>query len=400
MLQRNLFISLACTFMFLGCASLSKEECATASWNAIGYGDGSRGEPAGRFNTHQKACAEHGYSADFANYKAGHQRGLEEVFCKPRNAYQLGLRGGSYQNVCPAFLEQEFLSAYGYGQGIHQQQRSYNALNQQITQLKQDIVSLDAQIANLEHEIGYSDHTKRPQPQTQRNEYHRIEKLYHDIENTQPISQQSTALTNHLRHELTEQKQLVERLINQSSSGRVVPSREKQLIRTLANQAIENGQLTSQIQWLNRNPKLARTRTQQTAILQQQLQQMTAKLNTTKNELRRYDNLELLISHAEYQGALRHHSELLALARDQYTLNLLIDVHFTAELNNFEQPPEAGHTPPDTRETQHALRQLYHELREARRQRHESLHRLDDLQHQLVELEHQISDMKARSHYQ
>ena len=400
MLQRILFIGLACAFIFSGCASLSKEECATASWDAIGYGDGSRGEPAGRFNTHQKACAEHGYSADFASYKAGHQRGLEEVFCKTRNAYQLGLRGGSYQNVCPAFLEQEFLIAYRYGLDIHQHQRSYNTLNQQATQLQQDIVNLDTQIASLEHEIGYSNHASSPHSQTQQAEYNQIKKLYHDIENMQPMSQQATTLTNHLRRELSEQNQLVERHINQFFSGRVVPSREKQLIRSLAKQAVERGQLMSQIQWLNRNPKLARTHAQQTAILQQQLQQVTAKLNTTKNELRAYNVLDPFITHAEYEGALKHHSELLAHTRDQYTLNLLIDVHFNAELNYVDQQLEAGRHPPSgAHDSQHSRQQLYHDLHVARRQRNEALHRLDDLRNELDELEHQISDLKTHSRY-
>jgi len=398
MSHRVIFITLFAGLIISGCASLSKEECATANWDAIGYGDGSRGEPAGHFNRYQKACAEHGYSSDFNRYRSGHQRGLEEVFCKPRSAYQLGLRGGSYQNVCPAYLEAEFLGAYHYGRDIFEQQRVYNDLARQRTQLNNDLAALDERIGHLQHEISDGNHTGDTHSRDQQDDRNRVQAAYHEIENRQPVSARRDALQNHLRAELAAQQRLVEQAIKlQTSSRKVMPARDKQLIRTLANDATEKGRLDSAIQWINRNAKAARTRAQQVAILQKQLHQVSDKLDRDRQTLRQHD-LTDLIAQAEFAGALKQHGDVLAQARDQYSLDLLIDIHFAAELANLESRYRIAqeHATHDKNNQQ----QLYRKLREARHQRRDALRELDVLLQEMDELANTINHMKSTSRYQ
>lgn len=399
MSRRYILTAIITGFVFSGCASLSKEECATADWQAIGYADGSRGDTAARFNSHQKACAEHGYSANFANYKAGHQHGLEEVFCKPRSGYQLGLHGGNYQNVCPAYLEPEFLDAYHHGRDIYQQQHAYNELTRQRTQLNNDITALDTRIAQLEHDIHHNNHASDAHAHNQPDDdRRRIENIYHEIERLQPISKRSTALQNHLRNELAAQQQQVEEIITlHTSSKKVMPTRDKQLIRSLASDAVEQGRLQSAIEWVGSNAKAARTRTQQIAILQQQLQQATTRINQNRQMLQRYD-LTSLIEQASYAGALKHHEQILAQRLDQYALDLLIDHHFQTDLISLENLAPLAQN--DSRPHDHRQRsQLYRELREARHQRKDMLRELDALEHRMDELNNVINQMKSTSRY-
>src|SRR5215470_12711004 len=80
-----------------GCASMSKDECLAMD---------------------RKACAKYGVRSDLDLYQAGRAQGLRE-YCKPANGYRLGSNGASYDGVCPADLERDFLSAYDAGQQFY-----------------------------------------------------------------------------------------------------------------------------------------------------------------------------------------------------------------------------------------------------------------------------------------
>ena len=116
---------LAALALLQGCATLNKSECLSADWRTIGLEDGARGYPVSRIGDHREACAEHGVRPVLSQYRVGYQEGVR-LFCVPRKAYQLGLRGGIYQGVCPRDVESDFLAYYTTGKEIYQ-------LNQQLT---------------------------------------------------------------------------------------------------------------------------------------------------------------------------------------------------------------------------------------------------------------------------
>ena len=119
------------TIMLSGCASMSSEECMASDWTAIGYEDGSRGYTSDRFAGHRKACAKHGYTADFGAYQQGREQGLVE-FCQPSRGFSLGANGGQYYAVCAAHGEIEFLDAYRTGQQLYTLRSYVSSANSQI----------------------------------------------------------------------------------------------------------------------------------------------------------------------------------------------------------------------------------------------------------------------------
>jgi Protein of unknown function (DUF2799) len=128
----------------IGCASMSKEECLNANWKNIGYEDGSMGRPEMTVQAHRKACAKINITPDLAQYQQGHREGAR-AYCKKPTAYQLGVNGGAYYNVCPADLEPGFLQAYRLGQELF-------AIAQQIDQVEADIAGYHSSIDSLEQQ--------------------------------------------------------------------------------------------------------------------------------------------------------------------------------------------------------------------------------------------------------
>lgn len=130
----------------LSCATLSKDECRTADWRTIGFGDGARGYTSSRVSAHREACAEYGITPNLQQYLAGHKDGVRN-YCVPNQGFDLGRRGTSYNGVCPADLEKAFLASYRKGQQVYE-------LEQEIRQLERDrnavIDEHDNMIAEIE----------------------------------------------------------------------------------------------------------------------------------------------------------------------------------------------------------------------------------------------------------
>lgn len=128
------FALCALALALAGCAAsgLSQAECRTADWRAIGYEDGSQGKSTAELGEHRQDCAEHGVTPNFEAYMDGHGSGVA-LFCRPQNGFELGARGHRYGGVCPAGLEQAFLSAHADGLGLHQRRRTVDQLDKQIT---------------------------------------------------------------------------------------------------------------------------------------------------------------------------------------------------------------------------------------------------------------------------
>jgi Protein of unknown function (DUF2799) len=114
-----------------GCASMNSDECATSDWQAIGFEDGSRGYPANRLGQYRKACAKYGVTPNFQAYQAGNEQGLAS-YCQPSRGFNLGANGGSYNGVCAAHREGDFVDAYNTGYRLFNLRSRVNVANNQI----------------------------------------------------------------------------------------------------------------------------------------------------------------------------------------------------------------------------------------------------------------------------
>ena len=124
--------------MLSGCATMSGDECATSDWQAIGFEDGSRGYSADRLGNHRKACAKHGVTPDFQAYQTGHDQGLNS-FCQPSRGFSLGSNGGSYNGVCAAHREGDFVDAYNSGYHLYNLRSRVNSASSQINYKKSEL---------------------------------------------------------------------------------------------------------------------------------------------------------------------------------------------------------------------------------------------------------------------
>ena len=143
-----LLFSLA-TLALSGCASMNGDQCLTSDWKAIGFEDGSRGYSASRLGNHRKACAKHGVTPDFEAYQAGHGKGLD-TYCQPSRGFSLGNNGGTYNGVCSAHREGDFIDAFNTGHKLYSlRSRVYTASNQ-IDRKRQHLASNEELIRDKE----------------------------------------------------------------------------------------------------------------------------------------------------------------------------------------------------------------------------------------------------------
>ncbi len=144
----GILVMTAALFM-AGCASMSADECAVSDWRAIGFEDGSRGYTADRIGQHRKACAKHGYTPSFDDYRAGREEGLRE-FCQPSRGFALGSAGGQYYGVCASDQEPYFLDAYRNGAHLHTLRSNVNSASNAIRAREAELERVKVQIRDTE----------------------------------------------------------------------------------------------------------------------------------------------------------------------------------------------------------------------------------------------------------
>jgi len=143
---------LVCLFILSACASMNQAECVNADWRTIGFEDGTVGAHPNRIGSHRKACIEYGISPDLDAYNDGHSQGVE-LYCRPHSGFQAGLRGHSYNGVCPAELENEFLVAYQTGRAIYAAEKEIQRLDKLIRKDIADLNTLNDEIKLHESEL-------------------------------------------------------------------------------------------------------------------------------------------------------------------------------------------------------------------------------------------------------
>lgn len=124
---------------------MNKQECLAVDWRTVGYEDGVAGYSGDRIAQHRKACAKYGVQTDLDQYQDGRAQGLRE-YCKPANGYRLGSRGGSYGGVCPAEMEDGFVSAFEVGHQLY-------TLGARVSEAKSRLSSKRRELEKVEHGI-------------------------------------------------------------------------------------------------------------------------------------------------------------------------------------------------------------------------------------------------------
>lgn len=115
---RLLFLG-AVAWLVAGCSGMSEQACVSADWRTVGFEDGTLGRSEASIGRYRQQCAEHGVAPDLDSYRAGHADGVR-VYCRASNGFAVGHGGGSYQGVCPADLEPEFVAEYNTGRRLHE----------------------------------------------------------------------------------------------------------------------------------------------------------------------------------------------------------------------------------------------------------------------------------------
>lgn len=154
-----------------GCAVMTPEQCEYADWAMIGEQDARQGRAADYIARRAKDCDKAGFPPDAEAYRYGWEQGITR-FCHPERGFQEGLRGRSYEYICPAGLEPDFLAGYTVGTGIHRARAAvaveaeaireleellYTAENlsdSKIDELRNELANRREHIRRLERELG------------------------------------------------------------------------------------------------------------------------------------------------------------------------------------------------------------------------------------------------------
>ncbi len=148
----RLFLLLSIGLIVSGCATLDKNECLVANWESIGYEDGTRGRQAAWIGKHRTACAKYGVAPDLALYTQGREQGLT-LYCRANVGYREGIKGKTYQNVCPVESERDFLTGYRFGQRIHKIHSRIHRLKRQIKKEEKLLDELAVTVSDTEAEL-------------------------------------------------------------------------------------------------------------------------------------------------------------------------------------------------------------------------------------------------------
>lgn len=135
-------VVLGSMILLSSCATLSKQECLVGDWQAIGYNDGVAGYQSERLASHAKACAKASVAPDYLAWERGRQLGLKQ-YCTSSNAYNIGRRGRSLNNVCPISLANTLQTA-------NQKGLDYYALDSQLNKDKRLVETYQEEFDQLE----------------------------------------------------------------------------------------------------------------------------------------------------------------------------------------------------------------------------------------------------------
>ena len=137
----RILLALAPLAFLAACASLSETECRSGNWFEIGRDDGSNGRAASFIREHAKACNDFGIAPNAGAWRKGREEGLK-TYCTRRNAYDIGARGRTLSNVCPASRQSALEDANDRG-------RTWHRIGREIAQTRSEIAEIDSALASL-----------------------------------------------------------------------------------------------------------------------------------------------------------------------------------------------------------------------------------------------------------
>lgn len=238
--------SIASLFVFAGCASYFKrQECQAKNWYQYGFDLAMKGQRISNDNfvaecrkaeaEFSEADLDRGFKAGMSNYckpeivfqtgkngenlnldlcdpgqgrflKSRHTDGVK-AFCDPKNAFQVGASGRTYNKICPADLEKNFLPEYSRGRKkyltamVQETQGKVSDLDRRVNERDREARNLQTQLALI------------PPPQTVINRTVTPAGMVEKKETSDPYQERRDRVTSDLRrsendvHELQTQQQ-------------------------------------------------------------------------------------------------------------------------------------------------------------------------------------------------
>lgn len=185
----RLFAVLLVFLSIAACASLSKNECSTGDWYAIGFDDGKDGKLAGaQFDRHIEACGKHGIAPDSAKYDLGHEAGVRD-FCGVTGAVALARKNlnrhpstlaktssHEYKGICPKDLEPRFLRVY-----VENLRDRISQLNLELGKAEQEVRFMERDLAVLKTKDGVTKKQLEKEESSIKSKYGEISKIREDI---------------------------------------------------------------------------------------------------------------------------------------------------------------------------------------------------------------------------
>jgi len=175
--------SVVAALLLTGCATLSREQCQRGDWFGLGITDGQNGQPASRLDQHARACSEHGIHVDNQQSLNGRAQGLQD-YCQIENAFDSGLEGRRYQQVCPPSIDAAF--------------ERYNRAAYEVYQIRKELEQVDDRIRDNERRLWDKDLSD--------DNRHRIRSTLRDLDRQR----------DRLRHDLYASEQYLDRLMDEA----------------------------------------------------------------------------------------------------------------------------------------------------------------------------------------
>lgn len=154
-----------------GCATMSKEECQMANWQALGQADGAQGKLPDYISKRSKNCVKNGIQPNQVLWEKGRKEGLKD-YCKANNVYAIGRKGKDLSPVCGYMSKSEYntlmtshkdgLKLYRFEKSIDRKREHLNKLQAEKNKVGNkklsfgsglEYLSLDKQIKELKAEI-------------------------------------------------------------------------------------------------------------------------------------------------------------------------------------------------------------------------------------------------------
>jgi len=150
-----LFVSAAAGALLglASCATMSADQCLAGDWVGQGVSDGASGLSTSRLADHAEACEKHGVTPDASAYRSGREQGLVR-YCTPESGFRAGRNGSTYAGVCPAWLEADFLPAYGDGRIVHETEQALADAEGRVDSLGRELEDLDKKITGKQAELS------------------------------------------------------------------------------------------------------------------------------------------------------------------------------------------------------------------------------------------------------